>query len=148
MEFPPAVAHDDLDLNRFQPTGIDCRRLRPREKEALTLSISDATKFELVLAHPDARTPCHRGQADLFAKLAEGGLPVGLAGSEGTARGDPRRARLALIHPYVLEKDSILRIEQHDARSCAVDNLLGHLGNNNQSTPFDDIARLVRDQGM
>jgi len=111
MEFPPTVVNDDLDLNRFQSTGVDCRRLRAREKEALTLSISGATKFELVLAHPHARTQCHHGLADFFAKFAEGGLPVGLPGSERTARGDPSSARVVLIGTYLLEKDSVFRIQ-------------------------------------
>ncbi len=111
MEFPPAVVNDDLDLNRFQSTSIDCRRLRPGEKEALTLSISGATKFELVFTHPHARTQCHIGLADFFAKLAEGGLPVGLPWSERTAGGDPSRARVVLIGTYLLEKDSVFRIQ-------------------------------------
>jgi hypothetical protein len=50
-------------------------------------------------------------EADLFAKLAEGGLPVGLAGSERTARGDPGRARVVHIGAYLLEKDSVFVIQ-------------------------------------
>jgi hypothetical protein len=49
--------------------------------------------------------------ADFFAKLAEGGLSVGLPRIERTARGYPSRARLALTRPDLLEKDPILRIQ-------------------------------------
>jgi len=126
MEFPPTVSQDDLDLNRFQSTGVDCRRVRPRQKEALTLSISGPTKLELVLADPDAWTQCHSCLADFFAKFAQGGFSVGLPGSERTARGDPSRARMVLIGTYLLQEDSVLRIQQHDARGRAFDELLGH----------------------
>ena len=128
MEFPPTVSQDDLDLNRFQSTGVDCRRVRPRQKEALTLSISGPTKLELVLADPDAWTQCHSCLADFFAKLAQGGLSVCLPGIERTSRGDPSRARVGLIGTYLLEKDPVFRIQQHNARSRAFDDLLGHPG--------------------
>ena len=81
-----------------------------------------------MLAHPDAWTQCHSGLANLFAKFAESGLSVGLPGSERTARGDPSCARVGLIGTYLLEQDSVFRIQQHDARSRALDDPLGHPG--------------------
>ena len=96
------MTQDDVDLYRFQSTSVDCRRLRPREEEALALSVCRSTKLELVFAHPDPWTQDRRDLTNLFAKLTQGGLSVSFPGSERAARGDPNRARLALIQPYQL----------------------------------------------
>jgi hypothetical protein len=132
-EFPPSVAQDYLDLNRFQSTGLDFRRFRPRQEEALTLSISRPTKVEFVFTHPDTRTQYCRGLTYFFTKLAQGGLSVRLPRNERAARSDPNSA-LILGRPDMLEKDPVLRVQQYDARGGTIDNLLGHPGTITRAT--------------
>jgi hypothetical protein len=112
----------------------------------LTLSISRPTKVEFVFTHPDARTQYCRGLTNFFAKLAHGGLFVRLPRSERAARSDPNGA-LILARPDMLEKDPVLRVQQHDARGRTIDNLLGHPGTITRAT-LRAAAHNSRDQGL
>lgn len=92
-----------------------------------------------MFAHPDAWAQLPYFLTNFFAKLAERSLAMRLPGSEPAARCDPEGACLALVGPDLLEKDSVFRIQQHDTRGRAVDNLDGHPG----TIPGDNRAAMI-----